>query len=66
MVEYYIKSLNKMVCNKCLLRDYKVQVGESIPIDIERLDSYVKSSLKTLEDHSQKVNTLINTINGLS
>ena len=46
MVEYYIKNLNKMVCSKCLFKDYHDQVGNSFPVEIERLDSYVIAALK--------------------
>ena len=48
MVEYYIKSLNKMVCSKCLLSDYKVNVDESISIECDRLDSYFKAVINKM------------------
>ena len=46
MVEYYIKSLNKMVCSKCLFKDYLDQAGNSFPVESGRLDSYVVAALK--------------------
>ena len=65
LVEYYIKSINMMVCGKCLFSDYKDHVGESIHLESERLESYVKAALLKLESHSAKVIGLINTCKGL-
>ena len=65
LVEYYIKSLNKMVCNKCLFSDHKDHVGEAIHLEGERLESYVKAALLKLESHNAKVIGLINTCKGL-
>ena len=48
LVEFYIKSLNKMVCNKCLFTDYKNNVQESVSIESDRLDSYIKAALKKI------------------
>ena len=65
LVEYYIKSLNKMVCNKCLFSDHKDHVGEAIHLESERLESYVKAALLKLESHSAKVIGLISICKGL-
>ena len=48
LAEYYIKRLNKMVCSKCLVSEYKVHVQESISIDNGRLDSYIKAALEKM------------------
>ena len=42
----YIKSVNKMVCMECLLSEYKDNVQESVFIESDRLDSYVKAAIK--------------------
>ena len=47
-VEYYINTLNKMVCSKCLLSEYKVHVDESISIESDRLDSYLKDVINKM------------------
>ena len=47
-VEYYINTLNKMVCSKCLLSEYKVHVDESISIESDRLDSYFKAVINKM------------------
>ena len=65
-VEYYIKSINKMVCNKCLFSEYKVHVQESVSIENDRLDSYINAALKKIQSHSSKVTAIIDTYNGLS
>ena len=58
LVEYYIKSLNRMICQTCLVTTYKAHLGEAILIEGDRLDTYVQAALAkmhTLSDHVNKI-----------
>ena len=46
MVEFYIKTVNKMICSKCLFKDYQDQMESSLPVESERLYSYVIAALR--------------------
>ena len=57
-VQFYIKNVNKMVCQLCRDTKYKANIIEMISVEPNKLDSYVQSAIKKLKSQEAKVTRL--------